>query len=149
MADQNTAGQVNGDAAIQEPSIKYSDGSHYQGEFKNENGKKVRHGQGRMTWIDSNTIYTGSWVDNEMDTTAGGEGTLQWSNGDNYVGQFWKGARHGNGTKTWASNTQYSGQWLNDKKNGHGKLKKVEGGEIKFEYEGEFKDGKEEGQGTK
>ena len=53
-------------------------------------------------------------------------GTINFNNGDKYIGEFKDDKRHGQGTFTWGKDTE----WAGDK------------------YVGEFKDDKKHGQGT-
>ena len=40
-----------------------------------------------------------------------------------YEGDFFKGIKHGNGTLIYSNGTKYEGEWLNDTQHGQGKLK--------------------------
>eukprot|EP00039_Didymoeca_costata_P011951 m.170527 g.170527 ORF g.170527 m.170527 type:complete len:104 (+) comp15339_c0_seq1:416-727(+) len=56
---------------------------------------------------------------------------LIYSDGSEYVGEFWKDKRHGTGVMMYADGSKYEGEWKNDKRHGNGKLstpdRKVEG----------------------
>ena len=49
-----------------------------------------------------------------------GQGTIKYKNGDEYIGQFRFGKRHGKGTFIWASGAKYIGQFYEDLKEGAG-----------------------------
>jgi hypothetical protein len=42
-----------------------------------------------------------------------GQGTIAWSNGDRYTGDFYYGNIHGYGTYVWADGTSATGMWEN------------------------------------
>ena len=44
-----------------------------------------------------------------------GQGTMTWSNGDKYEGEWKDGELHGQGTLTWSSGEKYVGEFKNDK----------------------------------
>ena len=44
-----------------------------------------------------------------------GQGTYTWADGDKYVGQFWMSKKSGQGTYIWADRTKYVGDWMDDK----------------------------------
>ena len=69
-----------------------------------------------------------------------GQGTYTVNNGDNYVGEYKDGKKHGQGTLTCAG-TKYVGEWKDGKKHGQGTYTNYYGDK----YVGEWKDGKEHG----
>ncbi len=72
-----------------------------------------------------------------------GEGTLEKSNGDTYVGEFQNGQFNGQGTYRWRDpNYEYKGWFMNGLFHGQGTFKNQSG-----LYEGEFKKGMMEGRG--
>ena len=71
-------------------------------------------------------------------------GSLTYSNGDKYVGEFKDGKRNGQGTFLFPSGDKYVGEYKDDKRNGQGTYTNANGDK----YVGEFKDGKRNGQGT-
>ncbi|MEL7315217.1 MAG: pentapeptide repeat-containing protein [Cyanobacteria bacterium J06559_3] len=73
-----------------------------------------------------------------------GRGTMVFSNGDRYDGEFENGERNGCGTFTFASGRQYMGQFRTDQFHGVG-IWKLETGER---YVGQFEYNKCEGWGT-
>lgn len=72
------------------------------------------------------------------------KGTLTFSNGDKYVGEFRDGKRNGQGTLTFGKGGRYVGEFRDGTFNGQGALMYPSGSK----YVGEFRDGKRNGQGT-
>jgi hypothetical protein len=82
-----------------------------------------------------------------------GSDVSQWSNcyvtatytsGQQYVGEYRDGKRHGQGTMTWPEGEKYVGEFRYDKRHGQGTMTLPEG----EKYVGEFRDDKRHGQGT-
>ena len=73
-----------------------------------------------------------------------GKGTLTWSNGDRYEGEWKNGKENGQGTMTRSTGNKYEGEWKDGKENGQG----IENWSDGDKYVGEFKDGEKHGQGT-
>ena len=71
-------------------------------------------------------------------------GTVTFTNGDKYVGEFKDGKKNGQGTYTWPDGDKYVGEHKDGKKNGQGTYTFASGNK----YVGEYKDGKRDGQGT-
>ena len=96
------------------------------------------NGKGTMTW--SNGLeYVGQFKEGEKD----GQGTLTAPNGGKYVGQFKKGSFNGQGTRIGADGSKLVGQWKdNDIVQGTWLLPNG------IKYVGQFKDLKPDGQGT-
>ena len=69
------------------------------------------NGQGTMEWSNGDK-YTGEWKNSETH----GQGTIEWSNGDKYVGEWKNGKMHGQGTMSWAGGKSWSGMWKNNEK---------------------------------
>ena len=71
-------------------------------------------------------------------------GTINYDNGDKYIGE-WKGdRRHGQGTIIFSNDTTYFGEWKNGRRDGQGTYTFPNGNK----YVGEFKNDKRHGQGT-
>jgi V8-like Glu-specific endopeptidase len=70
-------------------------------------------------------------------------GKGQWE-GDKYVGQYKNGKKHGHGTYTYANGEKYIGEYRDELKSGQGTETFLDGSK----YVGEFKDDKKHGQGT-
>ena len=73
-----------------------------------------------------------------------GNGTLTFSNGDEYVGGIKDGKPNGRGTCTFANGDKYVGEWKDGQWNGQGTFTSANG-DV---YVGEFKDNSQIGQGT-
>jgi hypothetical protein len=69
--------------------------------------------------------------------------TVEYNNGDKYVGEFRYGERHGQGLYTYSDGSSYEGQWKNGLEHGQGKHTSKDG----ISYEGEWKAGKRHGRG--
>ncbi|MBN2039085.1 MAG: hypothetical protein JW864_03525, partial [Spirochaetes bacterium] len=102
-----------------EGKYTYSDGSTYEGEFKD--GKK--HGKGTMTWASGKRKgekYSGEWYNDNMH----GIGEYVYTDGSVYKGRFNKGKRNGYGVMEWKSGKKkgekYSGEWKDDNMHGTG-----------------------------
>ena len=63
--------------------------------------------------------------------------TINYDNGDKYVGEVSYGDPHGHGTYTWAKGSKYVGEWKNGKRHGQGTFTYANG----EKYVGEFKYG--------
>lgn len=68
------------------------------------------NGQGTMIYTDGSK-YVGQWKDGKRE----GEGVCTFSNGTKYVGQWTNNKRHGHGTLYRVGNEPLTGQWTNDK----------------------------------
>ncbi|XP_072229033.1 radial spoke head 10 homolog B [Leuresthes tenuis] len=116
----------------------YPSGNIYSGEWKNN----TRHGEGTMWWRRMGQQYVGKWQDGVQH----GQGTHVWilmrmdgsqySQSNQYKGDFFQGQRHGEGTFHYASGSVYKGEWKNNKKHGQGKFT-FQDGRV---FEGEFVD---------
>ena len=74
----------------------------------------MRDGDGTLTWSDGRR-YNGQWKENQIN----GEGTLEYTKNDlfqrcKYVGQFVNDMRHGHGRLDWGDGRWYEGPWQND-----------------------------------
>ena len=143
-------------------TYKWSDGSSYKGEWKNNE----MHGKGIQKWSDGSVQYDGEWKDNLWH----GKGTYKWPDGtveydgewkDNeyhgkgtcytcnyfdgvYTGDWHAGKRQGRGVMTYSNGDIYDGQWKKDYEDGQGTMKFING-DL---YEGHFSKGKLHGKGT-
>ena len=85
-------------------TLKFADGSRYQGQAKNG----LFNGVGRMTHANGD-IYQGHWKDGK----ASGEGTFVDTQGSMYKGPWMNDMYHGRGVETWNHNTiKYEGDFL-------------------------------------
>lgn len=64
------------------------------------------HGEGTMEYANGNR-YVGNWE--QMHPS--GQGTMTFSNGDVYTGNFLGGEQHGTGTMRYADGTEWTGRW--------------------------------------
>ncbi len=72
-----------------------------------------------------------------------GNGRVEWSNGDVYIGDLLRSIRQGKGEFVWANGQRYSGDWVQNKATGKGKIIFPNGNQ----YEGTVVDGTPEGEG--
>ena len=83
------------------PNKKFDDKqSCYVGEFRNNK----REGKGRFTRYDG-AVYDGPWKDDVMD---GKRGTFTYPNGDQFIGDWRKGMKHGRGEYIYSRPAAYS-----------------------------------------
>lgn len=88
------------------------------------------------------TRYQGLFVREEGQVVSG-NGRVEWTNGDAYVGDLLRGQRHGQGELIWASGQRYQGQWVADKATGRGQMRFANGDK----FEGSLVNGVPEGEG--
>ncbi|MCF8051387.1 MAG: hypothetical protein K9L59_09140 [Desulfobacterales bacterium] len=79
------------------------------------NAQGEKHGHGTLIFS-SGDRYEGQWKHNRMH----GEGTYAFADGDKYVGQWQDNKMHGRGTYFYASGDKYTGQFADDVKDGSG-----------------------------
>ena len=96
------------------------------------------HGNGTITWSDGEN-YSGGMKESKKN----GHGTYTSVDGEKYVGQWEDNRMHGNGTNTWANGDTYVGQWK-DGKQDNGTYTWADGNK----YLGHYIDGKKDGIGT-
>lgn len=56
---------------------------------------------------------------------------MRWSNGCNYVGDFWQNQKHGRGHEKYATGDEYRGQFLHNLPHGRGSYTKKDGAVIR------------------
>lgn len=136
--------------------ITYSNGSSYEGMFD----KNQRCGQGKFVNLGV-LEYEGEWTDDLMNGSGvltyalgkysgsfsmgrfSGKGSLTYTCGDTYNGEFLDGLYHGTGEFCRSDKQlQFSGEWRRGQYHGKGKLTQPH-----LVYEGEFADGWRCGQG--
>jgi hypothetical protein len=93
---------------------------------------------GSVTYTNGAT-YVGDWRDDKRS----GQGTYTFADGRTYVGDWKDGKKIGQGTFTFADGAIYVGDWRDDKRSGQGTYTWSGG-----KYVGDWKDGKMTGQGT-
>jgi hypothetical protein len=72
-----------------------------------------------------------------------GTGTMNFSDGSKYVGEWKYGKQNGNGTMTFADGNKYIGEWKNGRQNGKGSYTSSLG-----KYSGDWKDDMKNGRGV-
>ena len=66
-----------------------------------------------------------------------GQGTYFYASGAKYIGEYKDGLQHGHGTYIWADGEKYIGEYKDGLYHGHGTYIYVDG----YKYVGEYKDG--------
>lgn len=119
-----------------------ADGSPYKGNLFYSNGVTAEVNMADQTVTFSNgDVYRGEL---NASLKLHGTGTLEYSTGDKYEGQFENGYLSGEGVFTYSNGDKYEGQFAEGKKNGTGTYTWNDGSS----YTGGFKDDKKEGEGT-
>ncbi|KAL0231847.1 hypothetical protein GEMRC1_011251 [Eukaryota sp. GEM-RC1] len=112
-------------------TFEYPDGSTYVGEYiRNESNEILKHGSGLYK---SNSFTFEGEFDNDLHIN----GTLSFSSGCVYQGQFDNGKYSGTGIMTWPSGACYSGVWFDGQPHGEGTFTSAE----KTEFVGHFHKG--------
>jgi hypothetical protein len=90
-----------------------------------DDGKKVKHGQGKIIFPGINNAhgnqvgdeeYDGQWNDDQMH----GYGTYRFTSGNVYTGNWENGLMNGNGKMEYCDGSVYDGEWTNNLMNGEG-----------------------------
>jgi hypothetical protein len=92
----------------------------YEGELRYNpsasNGQeRMRHGNGTMTYSNGN-IYVGEWLYDKFD----GVGEYIWADGRRFIGGFKRDKIEGRGTGFWPDGRIYEGEYKSDLADGHG-----------------------------
>jgi hypothetical protein len=77
--------------------------------------RRVRHGHGTMKYSNGN-IYTGDWIDDRFD----GNGEYIWADGRRFIGSFKEDKIDGKGTGIWPDGRKYEGEYKRDLAHGRG-----------------------------
>lgn len=153
-----TFSAMESDARTVTRKVTDDEGNVYEGELRDG----VRHGTGRMEWIDG-TVYEGDFREGKIHGSGKmsdpdgevytgtfdseirhGYGNLVFQNGDVYEGSFVKGVISGEGSyQEKATGNSYSGLFLKGKRHGEGTLIYEDG----RKYQGWFREGLKEGFG--
>ncbi|MBC8306319.1 MAG: caspase family protein [Pelagibacterales bacterium] len=99
------------------------------------------HGQGTITWTNGDS-YNGEWQNGKR--TGYGNLIFTLDNGDKYIGELYNNLWDGQGTYIYKAGDKYVGGYNNGKMEGQGTYTWVNGDK----YEGQHKDGIRSGQGT-
>lgn len=94
--------------------------------------------------VAGNTTYRGKFTTDRDSGSVSGEGTVDWSNGEQYTGTLVSGKREGKGRFTWVSGQWYEGDWKDDVATGRGIIKFNDG----KRYEGSVENSFPHGHGT-
>ena len=96
---------------------------------------------GRFFWIQysKQLKYKGTWKNGLFH----GKGTLKYSNGSTYTGEFFEGSKNGNGHYISSEGYEYVGDWLSGKQTGKAQVN-YKNGDL---YTGNVKNGLRHGQG--
>lgn len=103
------------------------------------NASGEREGQGTLHFT-SGATYVGEWRKNVRE----GAGTMSYAGGEVYEGEWRDNQREGQGTHWYADGSSYAGEWSDDKRDGQG-LYSFTNGAV---YEGEYRKGQREGKGA-
>lgn len=99
-------------------TIKWSDGSWYDGEVRNG----VRHGRGlHVSAEDGRRWYAGQWTNGRRNGTGKTACAGEPDGALDYDGEWANGRPHGNGTGRWPDGTTYTGNWTDGRPHGRGK----------------------------
>ena len=109
QSDAQYSGCLQGDCVNGSGAYKLSDGSVYNGQWKD--GKF--NGQGTYKFKDG-TVYNGEFKDGNQN----GQGTYKWSDKTAYTGQWKDGKENGQGTYKNINGVKFSGIWVNSTLNG-------------------------------
>ncbi len=99
-------------------------------------------------WAYSYTDATGLKIattsESEMTSPSHKMDTINYGNGDKYVGEVLNAQKDGKGTYTWANGDYYTGEWMQNKKHGTGTLMRANGNS----YSGDWRNDDKNGTGT-
>jgi hypothetical protein len=94
--------------------------------------------------IAGDTVFRGQFVADRETGEVSGSGTVEWANGESFVGAVVKGKRQGKGRFNWVGGQWYEGDWVDDRAMGQGVIQFAGGNR----YEGAVVDGEPQGRGT-
>lgn len=95
-------------------------------------------------FVAGESTYRGAFVVDRKSGAVSGSGTVEWANGERFVGSLVDGRREGKGRFEWPGGQWYEGNWSDDKATGQGVIQYVGGNR----YEGAVVDGEPQGKGS-
>lgn len=99
---------------------------------------------GEVVLVAGDTTYRGAFALDRQSGAVSGTGTVEWTNGERYVGTLVNGRKHGKGRFEWVGGQWYEGDWVEDQAVGYGVIRFAGGNR----YEGAVKDGEPSGRGS-
>jgi len=102
--------------------FEYVNQTLYVGNWKLLDGRKVKHGHGKITFpgVSPQQIgaeeYEGDWAEDKMH----GFGRYTYTSGAVYTGQWVEGHMQGRGKMIYADGTSYEGEWSDNQMHGEG-----------------------------
>lgn len=127
-----------------------ADGSRYEGEWEQgkliqeitkDNQTKLYHG---IYVMSGGAAYIGTWTETWFSWNRTGQGTMYYSDGSVYAGEWKNDMRNGQGTLTWADGNQYEGDFVENEITGYGVYTQSNGNR----FEGEWVNGTINGSGV-
>lgn len=116
--------------------VHYQNGDFYSGGWDRK--QSCPKGKGTMQYANGD-CYIGLWVNGKQQ----GLGKMSYADGSVFDGEWWGGEKEGQGVMYYSDGSLYQGQWKGGMWHGTGHLEK--NGSI---YDGEWARGKKEGQGA-
>jgi len=119
--------------------FEYQNGTVYEGQWKEIDGKKVKDGEGTIIHAGINSFdtikeeYRGSWKDDQME----GYGVYKYISGAVYRGEWKANQHHGRGSYEFPDGCLYEGEWKEQKMHGEGTYRDRNG----RKWQGEFVEG--------
>ncbi|MBQ8576530.1 MAG: hypothetical protein IJ449_00965 [Clostridia bacterium] len=143
-------GTVDGEGNPYKGDLYYSDGTTAKVDMLNHkvtfsngdvytgtlNNSLRMEGEGTLEYS-TGDVYEGEFENGVIS----GEGTFRYANGDVYEGAFLNGAKNGQGVYTWFDGSTYTGAFVDDKKEGWGVYVWSDGSSYSGEYVNELKEG--------
>lgn len=123
----------------QQSVLEYPDGTVYNGEWRMIDGKRIKHGYGKLSHariVAKQAIrdeYVGNWNMDMMD----GYGKYSYASGAIYKGEWKNNKQSGKGFYFFSDGSFYEGEWVDHKMQGRGLYVDV----IGRRWEGEFVNG--------
>ena len=119
--------------------FEYVNGTVYEGQWLEQEGKKERHGEGRLihagttVYEKGNEEYNGNWQHDKME----GYGVYKYTSGAVYSGEWQNNQHHGKGIYEFPDGSIHDGEWKYHKLEGEGMYIDRQG----TKWEGQFVEG--------